>query len=182
MGPRRRRTRSTPPRVLRQGWLQGIRHWHHAGARSNARSPLTCHPAQPACVCRQALQILLGPNQDGLAAEPANRSGVELGAGGRQASLARRRQGSRSGRQQGRRRAPVLPPARNPSPWAMRRCASSGRPRMPIAGRGAAPGWAIAPCSCCNLVATLGASGHAAGPRPRRLTCPSSRSSPVISF
>ena len=87
------RTRRSLPRALRQGWLQGIRHRRHVRPRSNARSPCTCHPAQPARVCCQALQILPGANQDGLAAEPANRGGVQLGATGREADPAGRAQG-----------------------------------------------------------------------------------------
>ena len=82
--------------------IQGIRHRRHSRPLSNARSPLTCHPTQPACMGCRALQILLGLNQDGLAAEPANRSGVQLGAAGRQADPAGRRQGGDRQDSQGR--------------------------------------------------------------------------------
>ena len=68
-----------------------------------ARSPLTSHSAQPVCACFQ-VQLPLSGLQDGLAVEPANRSGVQLGAGGRQADLAGRRQGGRSGPRQRTRR------------------------------------------------------------------------------
>ena len=139
------------------------------------RCLLTCHPAQPACMCRQALQILIGLDQDSLVAEPANRSGIQLGAGGRQADPAGRGQGGRSRpRRQGparRRGAPRPHLSPKSSLSAIRRCVSSGRPRMPIAGRRSRPGWVIAPCSLlqpsCNLGGVWGRLGVQLGPGRR---------------
>ena len=83
------------------GAATGLVAGHQAPAPRLPTQPrsLTFHPAQPACVSCQALQTLPVPNQDGLAAEPANRSGIQLGAGGREADPAGRRQGERSGPQ-----------------------------------------------------------------------------------